>query len=70
MVSVAAHLVGRRIKAMVEAFLAGVQEATSIHLELLPIFKMMFITTNPVPVKRSLEYMGLRQGLCGCRWWM
>ncbi|MDI9419776.1 MAG: 4-hydroxy-tetrahydrodipicolinate synthase [Firmicutes bacterium] len=62
-VSVAAHLVGRRIKAMVEAFLAGrVQEATSIHLELLPIFKMMFITTNPVPVKRSLEYMGIETG--------
>lgn len=62
-VSVAAHLVGRRIKAMVEAFLAGrVQEATSIHLELLPIFKTLFITTNPVPVKRSLEYLGIDTG--------
>ncbi len=62
-VSVAAHLVGRRIKAMVEAFLAGrVQEATSIHLELLPIFRTLFITTNPVPVKRSLEYLGIDTG--------
>ena len=23
---------------------------------------MMFITTNPVPVKRSLEYMGIETG--------
>jgi len=62
-VSVASHLVGRRIKAMVEALLAGrVQEATSIHLALLPIFKMCFITTNPVPVKRSLEYLGIETG--------
>lgn len=62
-VSVAAHLVGRRIKAMVDAFFAGrVQEATSIHLELLQIFKTLFITTNPVPVKRSLEYLGFQTG--------
>src|SRR5690606_5103296 len=41
-VSVAAHLVGRRIKSMIEAFLAGrVQEATSIHLELIQIFRTM-----------------------------
>ncbi len=62
-VSVAAHLVGRRIKSMVDAFLAGrVQEAISIHLELFNIFKTMFITTNPVPVKRSLEYLGIKTG--------
>lgn len=62
-VSVAAHLVGRRIKAMVDAFFAGrVQEAASIHLELLQIFKTLFITTNPVPVKRSLEYLGFQTG--------
>lgn len=62
-VSVASHLVGRRIKSMVEAFFAGrVQEATSIHLELLELFKAMFITTNPVPVKRSLEFLGIETG--------
>lgn len=62
-VSVASHLVGRRIKSMVEAFLSGkVKEATSIHLELLRIFKTMFITTNPVPVKRSLGFLGFETG--------
>lgn len=62
-VSVAAHLVGRRIKTMVEAFLSGrSKEATNIHLELLDIFRAMFVTTNPVPVKRSLEFVGIETG--------
>ncbi len=62
-VSVASHLVARRIKTMVETFLAGkVQEATSIHLELMQIFQTLFITTNPAPVKRSLEFLGIETG--------
>ncbi len=43
-VSVAGHLVGRRLRAMIEAFHKGdVRTATAIHLELLPIFKVMFV---------------------------
>ena len=62
-VSVASHLVGRRIKEMVEAFFAGrVKEATKIHLELLRMFKVLFITTSPTPVKRALEYVGVPTG--------
>lgn len=62
-VSVASHLVGRRIKSMIDSYFSGkVEEATSIHLELLRLFKMLFITTNPVPVKRSLEYLGIETG--------
>lgn len=62
-VSVVSHLVGRQLKEMIEAFLAGrVREATKIHLELVPLFKTMFITTNPVPVKRALEFMGFETG--------
>ena len=48
---------------MVEAFLSGrSKEATNIHLELLDIFRAMFVTTNPVPVKRSLEFVGIETG--------
>lgn len=62
-VSVASHLVGRRIKEMVDTFFAGkVKEAAKIHQELLPLFKTLFITTNPVPVKRALEYVGFKTG--------
>lgn len=63
MVSVASHLVGREIKAMINAYGAGkVDEAREIHLRLMPLFKAMFLTTNPVPVKRALEFMGFETG--------
>lgn len=62
-VSVASHLVGREIKSMIAAYQAGrVGEALDIHLKLLPLFKAMFITTNPVPVKRALEFVGVGTG--------
>lgn len=62
-VSVAGHLVGRRIRAMIEAFQKGdMKTATAIHLELLPVFKAMFITTNPIPVKTAVNMTGFRVG--------
>lgn len=58
-VSVASHCVGDRLQAMIQAFTTGnVQEATRIHLELLPLFKALFVTTNPIPLKAALELMG------------
>ena len=63
MVSVVSHLVGREIKAMISAFCAGkTQEALETHLQLMPLFKAMFLTTNPVPVKRALEFVGFETG--------
>jgi 4-hydroxy-tetrahydrodipicolinate synthase len=62
-VSVASHLVGRQLKDMVTAFLAGkVREAQELHLRLLPLMRVLFITTNPVPVKRALEFVGFESG--------
>ena len=62
-VSVASHLVGREIKSMISAFLAGrVGDALEIHLKLMPLFKAMFSTPNPVPVKRALEFVGVDTG--------
>lgn len=58
-VSVASHLVGDRLQAMIQAFQSGqVQTATQIHLELLPLFKALFTTTNPIPVKAALQLQG------------
>jgi 4-hydroxy-tetrahydrodipicolinate synthase len=58
-VSVASHLVGRRIKDMIEAYVQGkVGVATQINGELLPLFNALFITTNPVPVKLALKLVG------------
>ena len=58
-VSVASHCVGDRLQDMIQSFQGGnVQKATQIHLELLPLFKALFLTTNPIPVKAALRFMG------------
>ncbi len=62
-VSVVSHVVGQELQAMIRAFLNGdVHTATKIHLDLLPVFKTMFITTNPIPVKAAVNMMGLEAG--------
>lgn len=58
-VSVASHLVGEQLQQMIEAFEAGqVQVATQIHLQLFDLFKALFLTTNPIPVKTALKLQG------------
>ena len=62
-VSVASHLVGKDIQRMVTAFNNGdTREATRIHLALFPIFKGLFITTNPVPLKEAMNILGMEVG--------
>jgi len=62
-ISVASHVVGDKLKEMVEAFFAGEREkATKLHLELYPVFKGMFITSNPVPVKAALGMIDMPVG--------
>jgi len=48
---------------MVAAVAAGnINEATQIHLEMFPLFKILFITTNPVPIKAALNLTGWNVG--------
>jgi 4-hydroxy-tetrahydrodipicolinate synthase len=62
-VSVASHLVGREIQQMVRAYEQGeVAKALQWHLRLLPLFKVLFITTNPVPLKAALNLSGVKVG--------
>lgn len=62
-ISVAAHVVGKPIRAMVDAYAAGkVEEAAALHKKLYPIFKSLFITSNPVPVKYALSQVGIGNG--------
>lgn len=69
-VSIASHLVGQEIRDMIEAYIAGdVQNAREIHARLFPVYKVLFITSNPVPLKESLRMLGkdsgiLREPLC------
>lgn len=62
-VSVASHLVGREIADMVRAYEQGdVKKARAIHIRLFPLFKVLFITTNPVPLKAALNLSGFNVG--------
>lgn len=70
-VSVASNIVPKEISQMVEFALKGDYEnARRIHIKLFPIFKILFIETNPIPVKTCLSLMGFinpewRLPLCG-----
>lgn len=62
-VSVASHLVGAQLQQMIQAFEAGqVQHAIKIHLELFPLFRALFLTTNPIPIKAALRLQGWQVG--------
>ena len=63
-VSVASHLVGNQLQAMMQSFAAGnVQEALRIHIQLFPLFKALFFTSNPIPLKVALRLLGLDTGV-------
>ena len=63
-ISVASHIAGREISEMVKAYHSGnVKKAQEIHLRLLPLFKALFITSNPTPVKAALEMVGHPVGI-------
>lgn len=58
-VSVASHLVGPQLQQMIQAHLQGhTAAATAMHSQLLPLFKALFITTNPIPIKAALALQG------------
>jgi 4-hydroxy-tetrahydrodipicolinate synthase len=58
-VSVAANVIPSEVSRMVAAFLEGrADEARDIHLRILPLMHVLFVETNPGPVKAALNMMG------------
>jgi len=58
-ISVASNVLPDRCAAMVHAALAGRwDEARKMHYELLPLFRALFLETNPIPVKAALSMTG------------
>ena len=63
-VSVASHLVGNQIKQMMGLLLEGdVEGAAAEHRRLLPLFKVLFVESNPIPVKWSVNNAGFKAGV-------
>ena len=62
-VSVASHVVGSQIKQMMGLLLEGdIEKAASEHRRLHALFKVLFIVSNPIPVKYSLNRVGFNVG--------
>ena len=61
-ISVTANIVPDRMAKMYREFEAGNwQEAAKIHRELYNLSKVLFIDTNPIPVKTALSMMGMME---------
>jgi 4-hydroxy-tetrahydrodipicolinate synthase len=59
-ISVAANIVPKDISQMVTAFnKQDIQKAIRIHYHLLPLLRVLFIETNPIPVKTAMVLMRL-----------
>jgi 4-hydroxy-tetrahydrodipicolinate synthase len=62
-ISVTANVEPARMVEMYEAYTAGdTARALALHYELSPIFRALFIDTNPIPVKRAAELRGFASG--------
>lgn len=62
-ISVAANVDPRRMVALCEAAEKGDwKTALALHYVLSPLFRAMFIDTNPIPVKKAVELMGMAGG--------
>ncbi|HMP83261.1 MAG TPA: 4-hydroxy-tetrahydrodipicolinate synthase [Verrucomicrobiota bacterium] len=57
-ISVASNVIPREVAHMVKAFALGKTEvALKLHTKYYPLFKDLFVETNPVPVKAALAMM-------------
>lgn len=62
-ISVVSHVAGPRFREMIYAQAAGDHtRALRIHLELMPLMKALFMTANPIMVKKALELQGFPVG--------
>ncbi|MCZ7405119.1 MAG: 4-hydroxy-tetrahydrodipicolinate synthase [Candidatus Methanoperedens sp.] len=62
-ISVVANVAPKLTVSMVEAFQRGdMNEARRLHLALAPLIRAVFLETNPIPVKKAVELIGLPAG--------
>ena len=58
-VSVASHLVGLQMQEMIAAYNQQQgSQASQINVKLFPLFKVLFCTSNPLPIKAALNLQG------------
>jgi len=61
--SVVANIIPADTAKLVDLFKKGeFQSAKKLHYKMLPLIKTMFLETNPAPVKKAMEFLGLCSG--------
>jgi len=62
-ISVASHLVGIQMSDMIAKAVGGkTAQAAAIHHKLLPLMSVLFVVSNPIPIKYALNYVGFNVG--------
>jgi 4-hydroxy-tetrahydrodipicolinate synthase len=63
-ISVASNVIPKEVSQMVRAFSQGnLKGAQKLHAKYFPLFRALFVETNPVPVKAALAMLGTIQEL-------
>ncbi len=64
-ISVASNLIPREIKTLVDTCIQGnFFAAQEIHHKLQPLFRALFVETNPIPIKLAMNLAGMAAGKC------
>lgn len=62
-IAVASHVAGPQMAEMIALYKRGEPEAArKVHLDLMGVFDLMGITTNPIPVKAAMQELGFNVG--------
>ncbi len=62
-ISVLANILPKETQQCAELFLNGnVEESRKLQLKYLPLIRMLFVETNPIPVKTAMNLMGFNVG--------
>ena len=62
-ISVVANVAPHLMVSMVEAFRNGdIEKARKLHITLAPLIRAVFLETNPIPIKKAVELIGLSAG--------
>ncbi len=62
-ISVVANIIPADTAKVIKLFEQGrIKEARKLHFKMLPLIKAMFLETNPIPVKKAMDILGLCSG--------
>ncbi|MFH1423235.1 MAG: 4-hydroxy-tetrahydrodipicolinate synthase [Planctomycetota bacterium] len=59
-ISVVSNIFPRQMEELVTSYLSGdTEKSRTIHFQLFPLMKALFVETNPAPVKEAMKHLGI-----------